>query len=105
MQAITTKYAGPTNSRGGRIIASADAGRVTVSWDHSLDVFENHKKAAEAYCKKKGWTGRLIGGGVKSGYVWVFASGAERDRSRTRRTSVKRASRSRTRTRSRSRRW
>lgn len=104
MQAITTKYVGATNTRGSRIVASADAGRVTVSWDYALDVFENHKKAAEAYCKKKGWTGRLIGGGVKSGYVWVFASGAERDRSRSRAPATRRkASRSRTRSRSRRR--
>lgn len=74
MQAITTKYAGPTNSRGGRIIASAAAGRMTISWDHALGVYENHRAAAHAFAKKKDWKGKLVGGQLKSGaYAWVFA--------------------------------
>lgn len=73
MQAITTKYAGPTNSRGSRIIASADAGRMAISWDYALGSYENHKAAAQKYAKKKGWKGRLHGGSVKHGYVWVFS--------------------------------
>jgi hypothetical protein len=72
-QAITTKYAGPTNSRGSRVIASSASGiKVTIPWDHEFDDFENHVIAAEALQKKLGWTGALIGGGVKDGYVFVF---------------------------------
>lgn len=55
MQAITTKYRGPTNSRGSRIIVRAQAGRMTVPWDHALDVEENHDAAARAFIARWGW--------------------------------------------------
>jgi hypothetical protein len=67
MQAITTKYLGATNYRCSRIVASAQAGRIIVPWDHALDVEANHNAAAIALCDKYGWTGRLIGGGLPSG--------------------------------------
>ena len=85
MQAILTKYMGPTGSRGGRIIAKADAGRVIVPWDHGVGTYENHEAAAYAFCRKKGWSGRLAGGSIGNGYVWVFVSSSSRDRSRRRR--------------------
>lgn len=52
MQAIITKYLGPTNHRGSRIKATAWAGSVTVSYDYSLDTVGNHKAAAQAICDK-----------------------------------------------------
>jgi hypothetical protein len=55
MQAILTKYLGPTNFRGARIKASAQAGSVTVPWDYELNVEKNHQQAAEALCEKLGW--------------------------------------------------
>lgn len=48
MQAIITKYLGPTNSRGSRIVAKCWAGKVTVPWDYRLEVRENHEAAAKA---------------------------------------------------------
>ena len=52
MQAIITKYLGPTNHRGSRIKATAWAGSVTVSYDYSVDSGGNHKAAAQAVCDK-----------------------------------------------------
>ncbi len=45
-QAITTKYLGHTNYRGTRIKASCSRGSLTVSGDASLNLAENHIKAA-----------------------------------------------------------
>lgn len=56
MQAIVTTYAGPTNTLGSRIIAKADAGRVTVSYNPALGIAENHAAAALYLLNKVGWT-------------------------------------------------
>ena len=83
MQAIETKYISPTNSRGSRVKATAEAGSVTLSWDHSLNRVENHKAACEALIKKMGWlpsAGRGFCGywvpgclpNSKASYAWVF---------------------------------
>ena len=74
MVAIETKYYGPTNSRGSKLIAKTREHRVTVSYDHALDLDENHVAAAVALCRKMYWTGELLGGGTKSGMVFVFAN-------------------------------
>lgn len=71
-QAIETKFLGPTKTRGSRVKATADAGSVTIGWDYSIDVVDNHRLAAEQLMKKLEWTGNLIGGGTRSGYVWVI---------------------------------
>ena len=69
-QAIETKYIGPTNYRGARVKATAQAGSITLSWDHELDANDNHTLA-----DKFGWTGRLVCGGTPGGHgnVYVFA--------------------------------
>ena len=36
-QAIQTTYHGPTNMRGSRVSARAEAGRVTLEWDDAYD--------------------------------------------------------------------
>jgi hypothetical protein len=53
---ITTKYSGPTDRSGSRIVAKAmfaagrtgtpDSKRTTKAWDHSLSNEENHRQAA-----------------------------------------------------------
>lgn len=72
-QAIVTKFLGPTNTRGSRITASCDAGRITIGCDDSLDVAENHAAAALALFHKLGWHERnsLVMGGTAAGYVFV----------------------------------
>jgi hypothetical protein len=76
-QAIETKFLGPTNFRGSRIKASAQAGSITVSYDHALSSEENHTAAARALASKLGWSLSLIGGGNAkgNGNVYVYAEG------------------------------
>jgi hypothetical protein len=72
MKAIITKYHGP-NNRGSRISATdEDGNRITISYPHELSGEAVHRKAAEALCAKMGWTGKLVGGSLKRGYVFVF---------------------------------
>lgn len=58
MQAITTKYHCPTNSRGSRIVAKCAAGSVQFSYDYSLSLEENHIAAAQALVQKLSWSAR-----------------------------------------------
>jgi len=58
MQAIVTKYLGPTNCRGGRVVAWCEAGRIVVGWNHAIGIPENHEGAARALVKKLGWDDR-----------------------------------------------
>lgn len=78
-QAIETKYLGPTNTKGGRIKATAWAGSVTVPYDHALDVQGNHAAAALALRYKMGWQGKFAQGGNAKGdgYVFVNVEGAD----------------------------
>lgn len=51
--AVTTKFIGPTNTRGARVKATLPSGKsVSLSWDHSLEAGENHHKAAKACVQK-----------------------------------------------------
>ena len=52
MIAIVTKYHGPTDTKGSRITASYDGRRITVGYDHGIDIDGNHKKAAKAFAAK-----------------------------------------------------
>lgn len=70
--AIKTKYVGPTDTKGSRIIATANGNRVSIPYSHSGDA---HQKAAKAICEKMGWTGQLVEGGTEDGKVFVFLDG------------------------------
>jgi hypothetical protein len=79
LQAIVTKYHAPTNYRGARISARADAGKTSVAYDHGKSPEDNHKGAAQALAFECGWTaekGRapLVGGALpaNAGYVFVM---------------------------------
>lgn len=79
MKAITTKFHGPTDTRGSRVSATdMDGNRVTVNYDHSASFDDRHWAAARALCEKMNWHGELVRGSIKSGEVFVFVS--ERDR-------------------------
>jgi hypothetical protein len=83
MFAILTRYAGPTNTRGSRIIATWDGGRLSRPYDHALSAPGNHAAAALAAFTKAtdapvgglaGYTrtsGTIPGGA----YAHVFAPG------------------------------
>ena len=72
MKTITTKFHGPTNTRGSRYSATDGDNRVSVSDDDTLNSGKNHDRACLALCKKLRWKGRMISGGTKTGYVYVF---------------------------------
>lgn len=73
MKAIVTRYVGPTNTKGSRIIASdEDGNKITISYPYELSGEAVHRKAAEALREKMGWTGELVSGSLKNGYVFVF---------------------------------
>jgi hypothetical protein len=79
MQAIQTRYLGPTNTRGARIKAWAAAGSITISYPYELSGQACHRSAAEELVKKLDWIhsnyGDLLGGQLESGdYVFVFNS-------------------------------
>lgn len=79
MQAIRVHYLGPTDYRGSRLVATCDAGRLTVPYDYALSGEALYRTAAEALRDKLGWTGHLIGGGLADGsYAFVFAESDER---------------------------
>jgi hypothetical protein len=79
VQAITTKYIGPSNVRGSRIKAKAAAGSITIGRDDSLNIEQNHAKAAEALARKFGWHGNYFQGGSpnEDGYCFVCVDGIE----------------------------
>ena len=77
MQAIITKYQGPTYTKGSRVKATCDAGSITLQWDHALNTQENHEVAAAALRVKLGWGtethGELISGQLPTGaFCHVF---------------------------------
>lgn len=78
MQAIQTKYIGPTNTRGSRIKAWCDAGSVTIGYPHELSGQAVYRAAAEALADKLGWNtphyAKLLGGALPNngGYCFVF---------------------------------
>jgi hypothetical protein len=76
--AVTTKYLGPTNFRGGRIKASAKSGRdlsVTIPYPHELSQSAAHAAAALALCAKMNWNpDKLHAGATPDGYVFVMGA-------------------------------
>ena len=82
MQAIVTKYLGPTDVKGARIGARCDAGSITIEYPHELSGDDVHAAAAMALCRKLGWTpenghlGNWVCGSApkQQGCVFVFNS-------------------------------
>ncbi len=72
MLAIFTRFIGPTNFRGSRVVARTASGRrVTLPWDHAKNPSENH---AVALAESAGWSVDLAYGGEtldKRGNVYV----------------------------------
>lgn len=75
MRAIVTKYHGPTNTRGSRIIARAEGVKpLPIPYPHELSGEACHRAAAVALCIRQGWPTELASGGLpdQSGYVFCF---------------------------------
>ena len=75
MQTITTKFIGPSNTRGARVKATTASGKsLTVPYDHAIGD-ESHSVAALTLARKLGWSGSLVGGDTRVGKVFVFSTG------------------------------
>lgn len=89
MQAIETKYLGPTNARGSRIKATCDRGSITIPYPHELSGDECHREAVRVLCAKfaqedaadpkyptplaeNPWMRPFVTGSVKHKYFHVF---------------------------------
>ena len=76
MQAICTKYIGPSNTRGARIKAYSESGlSVTVPYNHAMSGQAVHFAAVIEFCAQNpvwGPAGLYRAGAIKSGYAWVY---------------------------------
>lgn len=78
MQAIQTKYIGPTDTKDSRIKAWCDAGSITIGYPHELSGQACHRAAAESLVQKLKWNtphyGGLLGGALpnQAGYCFVL---------------------------------
>lgn len=85
MQAIRTRYYGPTNTRGSRIVAKCEAGTYSMPYNHALNLEENHAACAAGFIAKLNWTRYSYACGVFEGdYYWspslvVLESGSLRN--------------------------
>ena len=82
MQAITTRFHGPTDCKGPRISATSGGGhRVYIDVPDNMHSGseDTHGLAAVALCKKLGWTGRMVAGATRDGYAFVFLPRSPKD--------------------------
>lgn len=76
MQAITTKYLSPTDTKGARIRAVCAAGSITVGYPYGLSGDAVHAYAAMALVRKLGWVPKHTETGEhQNGYVGAWACG------------------------------
>lgn len=74
---IRTRFAGPTNSRGSRVIAdhrrdSETVWRVTIPWDHAASSEKNHELAARILADRFSRPMILAGRGHDhAAYYWL----------------------------------
>lgn len=77
LQAIEVKYLGPTQTRGSRWKATAQAGSLTVPMDYELDHGGNAERAARLLVARLDWDdwATLHGGALPNGdYVFTLSS-------------------------------
>lgn len=75
MQAIITEFRGFTNTLPSRIVAKTGNGqnKRVFSLTHAVGTEEqNHMDAAKMLRDEMGWTGEMVQGSTKWGYVFVF---------------------------------
>ena len=79
-QGITTRYLGPTNTKGSRVKAAVRKRSplgpemsLTDSWDYAGSIESNHTRVARLLADKLGWAGLWVGGGnaTEEGYHYV----------------------------------
>jgi len=71
--AIHTKFLPATNTKPARVSAKAEGigPRVIVSYDHGLNMYQNHANAARILCERLKWDGRWRGGTNNRGFSFV----------------------------------
>lgn len=82
MNAILTRYLGPTDHRGARIVATADTatqdGRLVLPFPYERSGIDAHRPAAEALAARLGWLrdgSRLVPGRLPDrGVAWVIVT-------------------------------
>ena len=77
MQAIQTKYHGPTNCKGSRIIAKCAAQSMVWHWRDELNIEQNHIEAAKCLANTLKWLdkNKLESGCLKdNSYVHVMVA-------------------------------
>lgn len=86
MPGIKTRFLGPTNYRGSRVVAESldnrpstgKPDRLILGWDRRLGILENHKRAALALATRHGWSGTYTYVDARDGYVFApFGGGRE----------------------------
>lgn len=80
--ALRTRYHGPTNYRGSRIIVThpVNGKRYTYDWNYALDVSENHAAAAQEYLDKFHPANTTVDGPglcFDDDYFWAWKHGEE----------------------------
>ena len=74
MKAISVKFLPPTATKPRRFKAfDMDGNSVTIKDPEFVRTPSNYHYAAESLRLKMGWSGVLIGGATKQGWVFVFA--------------------------------
>lgn len=72
MQAIKTRFTGPTATRPARIIATGCPGqRLTLPYAPKHNLAKNHRLAAQALATRLNWPGRWVQVVTSEGYVWI----------------------------------
>lgn len=71
-QAIVTKYMGATNYKPGRVKATCEARSVTLSYDHGLSTYENHRAAMAELCRVMGWQEMRYSGALPKQNKWDY---------------------------------
>lgn len=71
MQAIRTRYYGPTNTRGSRIVAKCEAGTLSMPYNHALSAYQNHATCAALMLKRFSWGKPYVGGCFANDYYWT----------------------------------
>lgn len=73
MKGIRTRFYGPTDHKGARLVASdSDGNRATISYPHELNTEDAHRSAAQALQAKMGWSGDLIPAWFGSDCYWAM---------------------------------
>lgn len=71
MNAIQTRFLGPTNTRGARVVAACEGKRATVSFNYE-STEAAHDEAARNLVSKLGWQGIWYRGGSVDGKGFVY---------------------------------